>query len=56
MFFVYVFAVVLVIAGITGMYLMGLKDDRHNVVIEVDRETKYSVEIYEGWNRLRALC
>ncbi|MGI6189102.1 MAG: NusG domain II-containing protein [Caldicoprobacteraceae bacterium] len=46
--FVYVFAVVLVIAGITGMYLMGLKDDRHNVVIEVDRETKYSVEIYEG--------
>lgn len=46
--FVYIFAVVLVITGFAGMYLMGLKSDRQSVVIEVDKDERYSIEIYEG--------
>ena len=46
--FVYAFAVVLIIISLTGMYLMGLNNDKRSVVIEVDKSDSYSIEIREG--------
>jgi hypothetical protein len=45
---VYLFAVVLVMAGFLGVYVMGAKSDSSSVVVEVDGREVYSTRIYDG--------